>query len=258
MDIKDVTTSENETTFSIFKVLYKNLFLIILVTVIGLLASVGVAFLKAKPTYTATKRVMFITKYSQNSNTAGNDVILAKLYLPNAVDKLKSQIIILDANDVYNGGEGEVVASAISAKYGDESLIFSLSYTDYTAKAAEEKLKAVIESAKINFPRPDFSVAKDSTLREVENRTTIIENSNFGKFIILGTIAGFVLSVLYVVIKEASDNTLRDRETVEAITGVSLLACIEDAEAVEKRRKARLKKKQKESKKKGIKVGEEV
>ena len=259
MENKNVTTPEMETSFSIFNVLYKNLFIIILVTIIGLLAGVGVAFLKAKPTYTATKRVMFITKYSENSNTAGNDVILAKRYLPNAVDKIKSQIIILDANDVYKGGEGEVVASSISAKYGDESLIFSLSYTDFSAKAAEEKLNAVIESAKINFPRPDFSVAKDSTLREVENRTTIIENSNFGKFIILGAIAGLVLSVVYVVIKEASDNTLRDREEVEAITGVSLLACIEDAEVVEKRRKARLKQKVKsESAKESVDVGEEV
>ena len=242
MENNNLTTPETEINFSIFNVLYKNLFIIILVTIIGLFAGVGVAFLKAKPTYTATKRVMFITKYSENSNTAGNDVILAKRYLPNAVDKIKSQIVILDANEIYTGGEGEVMASAISARYGDESLIFSLSYTDYSAKAAEEKLKAVIESAKINFPRPDFSVAKDSTLREVENRTTIIRNSNFVKFIILGAFAGFVLSVLYVIIKEASDNTLKNREEVEFITGVSLLACIEDAESVEKRRKARLKK----------------
>ena len=246
MENKNVNTSEMETNFSIFNVLYKHLFLIILATIIGLLAGVGVAFLRAKPTYTATKRVMFITKYSESSNTAGNDVILAKRYLPNAVDKIKSQIIILDANDIY-AGEGNVSASNISASYGEESLIFSLSYTDLSPELAEEKLNAVIESAKLNFPRPDFSVAKDSTLREVENRTSITKNSNFGKFIILGAVAGLVIAVLYAVIKEATDNTIKDREEVEAITGVSLLACIEDAEAVEKRKKAREKRKMKET-----------
>lgn len=246
MENKNVNTSEMETNFSIFNVLYKHLFLIILATIIGLLAGVGVAFLRAKPTYTATKRVMFITKYSESSNTAGNDVILAKRYLPNAVDKIKSQIIILDANDIYTG-EGNVNASNISASYGEESLIFSLSYTDLSPELAEEKLNAVIESAKLNFPRPDFSVAKDSTLREVENRTSITKNSNFGKFIILGAVAGLVIAVLYAVIKEATDNTIKDREEVEAITGVSLLACIEDAEAVEKRKIAREKRKIKET-----------
>ena len=246
MENKNLYTSEKETNFSIFSVLYRHLFLIILVTIIGLLAGVGVAALRAKPTYTATKRVMFITKYSESSNTAGNDVILAKRYLPNAVDKIKSQIIILDANDIYTG-EGDVYASSISASYGEESLIFSLSYTDVSPENAEGKLNAVIESAKLNFPRPDFSVAKDSTLREVENRTSIIKNSNFEKYIILGAVAGLVLSILYVVIKEAMDNTVRDKDELEAITGVSLLACIEDAEKLEKRQKVIQKRKTKET-----------
>ncbi len=233
---------KTENGFSLFNVLYRNLLLIIIASVIGLLAGLGVAFLLAKPTYTATKRVMFITKYSapvddkgNPINTAGNDMVLAKLYLPNAVDKIKSQILIYDANELYDG-EGGISAGAISAQYGEESLIFSLSYTDRNEEDATKKLEAIIESAKINFPKPSFSVAKDSTLREVENRTSIVKNSNFGKYIIIGALAGLVLAVGYVIIKEAMDVTIKDKAELEALTGVSVIACIDDAEIIEKRR----------------------
>ena len=133
---------QRETGFSLFGVLYRKLTLLIIATIIGLLAGLGIAFLSAKPTYTATKRVMFVTKYSLPTddkgnpiNSAGNDMMLAKLYLPNAVDKIKSQIVIFDANEIYQG-EGEVSSKSISALYGEESLIFSLSYTDYSEEQA--------------------------------------------------------------------------------------------------------------------------
>jgi capsular polysaccharide biosynthesis protein len=233
---------QTENGFSLFNVLYRNLLLIIIATIIGLLAGLGVAFLLAKPTYTASKRVMFITKYStpvddkgNPINTAGNDMLLAKLYLPNAVDKIKSQILIYDANELYEG-EGKISANAISASYGEESLIFSLSYTDRSEEEAAKKLEAIIESAKINFPKPSFSVAKDSTLREVENRASVVKNSNFGKYIIIGALAGLVLAVAYVIIKEATDVTIKDKAELEALTGVSVIACIDDAAIVEKRR----------------------
>ena len=44
------------------------------------------------------------------------------------------------------------------------------------------------------------------------------------------------MAAAYVIIKEATDVTIKDREELEALTGVSLLACIDDAAAIEKRR----------------------
>ncbi len=226
--------------FSLLNIILKNLVWIVIATIIGLLAGLGVAAFHAKPSYTATKRVMLVTKYSDSTddkgneiNSAGNDFFLAKIYLPNAIDKIKSPLFVADANDIYQG-ETKIVSSAISAKYGEESLIFSLSYTDADRETAIEKLNALIGSAKLNFPKPEISVAKDSTLREVENRTSVTKNSNFAKYILIGAAAGLVLSALYVVVKEMTDNTIKDKDVVEEITGASLLACIDDIEVVDR------------------------
>lgn len=238
MQENNVKANGNENVISIFNILYKNLFLIILITVIGLLAGVGVGILKSEPLYTATLRVMFTTKFSEEYNSAGNDVVLAKIYLPNAVDKVKSHIIIADANEIYTG-EGSVRSDAITTSYVEESLIFSISYTDYSEEAAVAKLRAIIESAKANFPKPEFFVAKDATLREVENKAKIVEDSNFTTYVIVGALAGLVVAVAFFLIKDVTDNTVKDKEEFERITGLSVLACIDDAAVVEKRRLAK-------------------
>lgn len=241
MQENNVKIKENENVVSVFNILYKNLFLIILITIIGLLAGVGVGALRSKPTYTATLRVMFTTKFSEEYNSAGNDVVLAKIYLPNAVDKVKSHIIIADANEIYTG-EGSVSVEAITTSYGEESLIFSISYTDYSEEVAVAKLRAIIESAKTNFPKPEFFVAKDATLREVENKAKIVKDSNFATYVIIGTLAGFVLAVAFFLIKDVTDTTVKDKEEFERITGLSVLACIDDVAVVERRRLAKEKK----------------
>ncbi len=249
MQENKVNTVEQDGSVSLLNIIYRNLFLILLVTIIGLLAGLGVAVFKAKPTYTASKRVMFITKYSEPTddkgnpiNSAGNDMFLAKIYLPNAIDKIRSSLFVHDANDIYENnyaGSGKISASAISARYGEESLIFTLSYTDYSEETALNKLNSVIESAKLNFPKEAISVAKNSTLREVENRASLTKNSNFGKYLFIGAIFGLVLSVAVLVIKEVTDTTIKDRDELERLTGISVLACIDDAEIVLKRKKAK-------------------
>ena len=46
-------TVKKESSLSIFKTLYKNIWLIILLTVLGLVSGVAVGKVKVKPTYTA-------------------------------------------------------------------------------------------------------------------------------------------------------------------------------------------------------------
>ncbi len=239
MDNQETKVTETtEKEFPIFRILYRNLLLIIIVTVIGLLAGLGVAAVLAKPSYTATKKVMFVAKYSDSASSAGNDMVLAKIYLPNTVEKLKSPLFIGTANELYKG-EGQIKAGAIGYEYGAESLIFSLSYTDANKDLVEQKLQAVIDSAKVNLQNPNITVAKDATLKVVENRASVVTNSNFETYIILGGLIGLVGVVLFVLLRNALDTTMRDKEEIERITGSSLIACIEDAEMVDKRREKR-------------------
>ncbi len=243
---------------SILFILWRNITAIIIATIIGLGAGIGLALLKGTTSYTVTKRVMFVAKYSDAGNTAGNDMVLAKLYLPNAVDKIESPLFIHEANEIYktyniyntSQGATPISAGAVYSSFGDKSLIFSISYTDVSAEIAANKLKAVIVSAQNNLKKPEVTVAKDATIREVENRVTIKKNTNHAKFILLFTFLGFVTGVVSVLVKRTLDNTVKDKFELEDITGVPFLASIEDLQEVENKKNKKKKQKNKRKNKK--------
>lgn len=232
---------------SLFVVLWRNITIILVTFIIGLSAGVGLAFLKSQVTYTVTKRVMFVAKYSESGvgNSAGNDMVLAKLYLPNTVDKIMSPLFVADANDIYKGygaytapnGNTPISSGAISASFGEKSLIFTLAYTDVSIEVASAKLKAVIASAQLNLKDEKVMVASEATIREVENRVTIRENNNFATFVVLFAFLGLAAGVAFVLIRKALDDTVKDKYAMEEITGIPFLAAIEDMEEADKRRK---------------------
>lgn len=234
MENKNVKIEETK-DFPFFKIISRNLLLIIIITIIGLLAGTGLAYMRSKPTYTASIRVMFVAKYSVSTETAGNDMLLAKIYLPNAVDNIKSPLFVDSANEKYQG-EGKISSGAISSAYTGDSLIFTLSYTDSTPELAEAKLQVVIDSASENLARPEVTVAKDASLERVENRVTTKMNVSSYKYALIGAVTGCILAISYVLIKNSLDNTMKDKDELEKITGSILLATIEDIEVVDKRR----------------------
>ena len=217
------------------KCLTDNWLIIVMVTVLCALIGLLCATLFVQPTYTATKRVMFVMKVDAEHNTAGSDMILSKTYLHDATEKIKSPLFIAEANEIYQG-EDKVEASAISAKYVEESLIFSLSYTDVTEEKAVQKLDATIESAKTMFLNPYITVAKDSTLKEVENRTSVSKNGGSIKYVLIGGVFGAFIAVLGVLAVSTLDNTVKDKSEFEALTGVYVLSYIEDMAQIEDRK----------------------
>ena len=236
--------TEKTKEFPLFRLLYKNIVIILLATVIGLLGGVGVALLRAKTTYTATIRVMFVAKYSSSNETAGNNMVLAKLYLPNTMDKIKSPVFIGDANEIYKeefSGSGTIYGGNVSSSYTEKSLIFSLSYTDYDSEMATQKLKAVIMSAQKNLSNPNFTVAKDASLKEVENAPTIRKNSNYENYLLIGAVLGLAVSIIFILVRNLLDNTIKDRDAIEELTGIMLLATVDDMKVVDKRRKKKKK-----------------
>ena len=60
-----------------------------------------------------------------------------------------------------------------------------------------------------------------------DGRFIISENNGLSSYILIGVIAGVVLSVVVVLIKGAFDNTVHDKDELEDITGSNMLACIE-------------------------------
>ena len=211
--------------------LYKKLTLIILSVVLGVLVGLGLGIMLVKPVYTKTTTVILITEYSSSSGASASNssqMTLARLYLPTIGRILASNDFVEDANKLYdeNGGQGDIDGNAIKVKYNIEgSLIFDISYTDVSYELAEAKLNAVVKNAQASLT--EKLVADNAIIKETTNIHQESYSYDYNLYIIVGFLAGAILSVGYVTIKYLLDNTIKDRFEIEEITGVNVIACID-------------------------------
>jgi len=174
--------------------------------------------------YTASSSV--ILRMSVGEATAGNvtsNASLAKLYLPDVAKIIESPLVISKANERYeNKG---ISASSINVEYGEESMIFTISYSDVSDKVAAEKLVTIITCASEVLAAGAVE-AEDVSLISTQNEIDISVNEGFMKYILLGTAAGIVLSILLSILIYALDTTIVDREEFEDIAKVPVLSYI--------------------------------
>lgn len=225
MEEKLTNVVQEEAPFPFFAIIYKRLVLIILITVLGAMLSVAYCVASVRPTYTATTSV--ILRMSVGDETAGTvttNVSLAKLYMPDVVNIMSSPKVIDAANDEYEG-EGSVSSGAISVEYDEKSLVFSISYTDMSEEMAKTKLDTLINSASDVLANGAVE-AKSVSLIPTQRDSSVVENSGFAKYIVLGTAAALILSVLLSMLLYALDNSVNDRKEIEDLTGVSVIAYI--------------------------------
>jgi capsular polysaccharide biosynthesis protein len=226
----NVSTVEHSTApnpSSFFRILRKNLVLIILITVFCGLMGTMYSVLKVKPVYTASRSVMLKTsvKVDEVTPTVQGSVTLAKMYLHQVEKTMYSPNVIEEATKRYGVEKGRLSAGAVSVNYGSESLIFKVSYTAASEREAKEKLSSLIDAASIRLS--DIIKANDVALVNVQNDADISVSSSFNKFIVLGVALGVILAVAVVMLKYALDNTVKSKAEYEYLTGVSVVAVID-------------------------------
>ena len=91
-----------ESSVPILHLLYKNLLLIVMITVLCALLGLGYGLLKVKPVYTATRTVIFRASVEEgSSSTTTTNVSLAQKYLPTVESLIKSPDMVKKANLKY-------------------------------------------------------------------------------------------------------------------------------------------------------------
>ena len=226
---KNVERKQNFLTY-----IYKHLVFVILSLVLCTLCGFGYGILAVEPLYTTTTTVMLVTGIDTQTGQASgsNNVTLSQLYLPSVVEMIKSEEFIVGANKQYkidNSNGGEISKGRVSVRYGNvNSLIFSVSYTDESPELSEIKLDAVINNAKANLK---YSIKADNVvLKETCNDKQQKKTYNYSKYIILGLLSGALLAGGVLTIRYFADNTVKDRDEIESLTGVSVLSYIDKVE----------------------------
>lgn len=226
---------ENQKQNSVFLLIYKNLLVIILVTVLFALCGLALGFYKVKPVYTASRTVILrasVDNVTASSSDAKNknDVSLAKRLLPNVAKDLTNEVVERFANETYTG-EGTISRRSVVTEYHDDSFVFVIKYSDTDKNTVNDKLDAVIKGFNnyLDIDNLEYEVimAKDLRLVSLQNRPADLSKSyNLAGYITIGAIIGLVVAILGVVLIYSLDNTIKEREELESITGVSVLSYI--------------------------------
>ena len=215
------STSNN---IPVLKVLYKNIVLLIMVTVLCTLLGLGYSLAYVKPTYTASRSVMLRTEM-ESANLA-NNFELADIFLSTVSEVVKSPTVIKEANDAYLTEGESITASAIGIKQKEESIIFKITYTDRTPELAIEKLDVLFETFANSQILQDTVPAKEAELIPTQRNSTYTSNVGHTKYAILGGVIGLVITAVAVLVVYVLDNTVRDKTEFEELTGVSVIAYI--------------------------------
>lgn len=226
-----VTTKSSASAKSFIRVVYKNLLLIVLSIILGALVGFGIGIIREKPIYTEGVSVMLLAEVdaSSESSSRPQDMALSQYLLGDVKDLLTApeftKLATARYHDYYGQTEEVVKSSGISVSYAKgDSLIFNISYSDSSSELAEKKLKAVVDEAKIYLQ--DKLVAGSVELKETTNVNFKNMKYEYVSYIGIGLFVGLLIAFIYVVMKYLLDNTVKDKEEIEELTGSNILACI--------------------------------
>lgn len=219
-----------EKSVPFFRIVSKNILLIVLITVLCTLIGAMYGIMFVKPEYTASHSIILRTTVSDTSagNNTTNNASLGKIYIPMVEEHINSPEFLKEANKIYRdeyNGNDRISSGAINIEYEENSLIFTMSYTDGSEASATNKLQAVYDAASVKLT--DYITAENVSLIQTNNTPSVSVNNGFMKTIVFGALIGVVLSVIVVIIKYVLDNTIHDKIEFEELTGVNVIAYID-------------------------------
>lgn len=225
-------------TFPIWRIIYKNVFWIIisviLFTALFFVFSLGVK----KSSYIASKEVMISarldTKEEQGSTktvqSATNNATLANLILPTISKALVSPKSIEIINQTAPSGV-IVSGGSISFDYSNNSLVCTISYTDENPDEAIKKLDCVLDGFDTWLKESNNKSEKIVwtgvlSLIELQKNAVVSSKSPYLNDAILGAAFGLVIAIVVAVLIYLLDNKVKTSEDIKDITGENVIAYI--------------------------------
>ena len=223
----------------LLRLLRRFIVLIIAVTVLGTAVGLAFAFLKDKTVYTQSKAVIVIAKIDGRPTTT--NISLTNKYMETIQQDLTTPIFVESANDIYretySDGEGGldeehapykgISAGAIGVTTGD-GIIITLSYSDYDAKIAADKLEAFIAAAENQIKTKKYIAADQTDFVSIQSVPDTSSSNGFWRYLLLGVFGGAVLGVALALLISVLDNTVKSKEEIERLTECNVIGFIEN------------------------------
>lgn len=208
------------------------------------LAGAAIGFLfalkKGDTVYTASKSVLVFAEIDGRAMTT--NVSLTNRLIPSVRDQIVTQPYIAKANENYatfceenNKPEGKISGGAIGI-HTDDSLIFTISYTDENPDVAKEKLQVYIDTVEVMLNSDESGLTGDAIMfSSIDYYPSVSQSSDFMKYMIIFTFGGLLVGAAVVLVLSLFDPTVNDREELERLTGAHVIGYIDDIKLAQKR-----------------------
>ncbi len=221
-----------QSSFTVFLQFLRRFWILLVVaTVIGTAAGLGLAFARDKKVYTQTKSLVVLLTI--NSATLSQNLTVTTAYLDTLSNTIQSPTFINKANIVYSadfgGASNGISASSVKVK-ASSGMIFTISYSDYDAKTAADKLEAFIKAVREEIQSADkhYVTADSVEFRAIDRVPVTTTSSGFAKYVLLGAVVGVVLGLAIAFLIYLFDNTVSSKSELERLTGAMVVAYIDD------------------------------
>ncbi len=213
--------------FPLFRIIYRNLLLILIITILFGIGGTVYAYLRVKPSYTATCDVILsveLTNKKEDENTS-----LARSFMPTIADLITTRKIMATAAGYHGLG---IYGGAMKISYDTSSLIFSIGYSDVSIQSATEKLQDVLRAIKEELTTGTEKPinVKSIGFTETQNSFVITSYSDKNLYIVLGVVIGLAVGIIISLLTYILDNKVKDINELEELSGTSVLAMIEKQE----------------------------
>jgi capsular polysaccharide biosynthesis protein len=211
---------------ALFRLLFKNIWVILLACLIGLLGAFGITKLLLKPMYTST--VQLYVSGSQKSSSSSSDyydVITAQKVVNTYTSLIKSDRVldevVLNHNLPYTSNQ---IRRMMSVSTAQETQIMNISITSDSPKKSMEIVNAIARTA------PD--IIKDFTetgiIKVIDYAKPITRPSspNLSLNCIFGIMLGLFVSVLYIVLRDMLDLRVKGEDEIKKLYNIPVLGSI--------------------------------
>lgn len=222
-----VVKEENSITLSdILRVVWKNIILICSITVVAVVGCIIYVFGFVTPTYKATSEIIVAVESKSETSTVDYTNTL-KIVSTVGNELVKSDYVLEKVVDKHKDLTKEKIASNITSSVSTTSYVVSITYVDTDEKRAvsvvNDLANALNEYVTIDESVQAFKL-KTSTINIADK--SVYNSPNKKLYVLVAFLAGLVISLVVVFIKEFMSTKFKTKDEIEQILGKDIIGVL--------------------------------
>ncbi len=226
---------QEEVTISIvdlFKYIWKNKILVLIITLVITILGASYAFFIAKPKYVSSTSFVVALNQTSNSTSEANDYdqVNSLRLVPTVVSLVKEGIVMGPVAEEYSMSAGQL-RKMVSVANEDNSLLISVSVSNADPEKTRDIANSIVtQLIKITDQNENLALLKGTITQTTRAEKGVYASPNKLLYTIIAFIGGLVVSFIVVFFKEFASNKFKKREEIESMLDSRVIGFFVDDE----------------------------